>query len=164
MVKARSRISPSPNRPNCLDYYSATPSWLVSLSLVLITLLILSILYQLIYPTRVLDTFDAFESFGQPQTSDLTYVYMEGCGHCQRFDPTWREFTNTYKQALQSAGIKVHRLRNDDTEAKGLANHGFPTVVLISRGGDFADTTFDGQRTVQGLAAFVSKTIPSFDS
>lgn len=131
--------------------------WVVSIALILIGLMIIAIVYQLVCPMHVLDVFESFEQ----TTSDLIYVYMDGCAHCQQFDPTWTEFTTTYKRALKDAGVKVKKLRNDDSAAKGLG-HGYPTVVLISRSGDFAQTTFDGQRTVPGLVVFVSSSIPSF--
>lgn len=138
-----------------------TMNWLVVLSLVLIVLLILSILYQLAYPVRVSDTSEAFTHAAR---SELTYVYMDGCGHCREFDPTWREFVKTYRTALSDSGVSVRRIRNDNKDATDLARHGYPTVVLLSSSGDFAQTTFEGQRTVSGLANFVGNTIPSFHS
>lgn len=137
----------------------AATSWVVTISLFLIVLLILAIVYQLLFPVKVLD---AIEKFTQSSSSNLIYVYMDGCGHCQRFDPIWEDFNKTYRNALRQSGVSTEKLRNDDRAATAYSEHGFPNVVLVSRSGDFSQTTFEGQRTVQGLAAFVAGTISTF--
>lgn len=140
-----------------------TSHWLVIVALVLIVVLILAILYQLAYPSKVLDAFETLEAFAQPIGADLTYVYMDGCGYCKKFDPIWVEFTTTYRKELQTAGVNTRKLRNDDSATADYGLHGYPAVLLVSRSGDFAQTTFEGQRTVQGLAGFVSNTYPAFN-
>ena len=90
-----------------------------------------------------------YEAFSNPK--ELIYFYMNGCGHCKTFSPVWDEFVNNYTGTL-----KLNKY--ETKEAGGLIQkygiQGFPTVILIDEQGNKKE--FEGDRTVQGLEAFVS--------
>lgn len=94
---------------------------------------------------------------GQAQ---LLYVYMDGCGHCKRFDPVWSAFTDRYSSALEDAGVSTRRINSADGAAKGLGLTGYPSIVLISQTGAFAPRLFEAQRTPANLASFVQDSFP----
>lgn len=127
--------------------------------MLVIALTVLALLCQTI--RRASSTVDPFS---QQKQADLMYVYMEGCGHCKKFDPTWTAFTKQYKSALKEAGVTVRKLHNGDEAAKGLGLDGFPSVLLISTSGDFPKQIFSGERTVPGLVAFVQTSVPLFSA
>ena len=90
-----------------------------------------------------------YEAFSNPK--ELIYFYMNGCGHCKTFSPVWDEFVNNYTGTL-----KLNKY--ETKEAGGLIQkygiQGFPTVILIDEQGNKKE--FEGDRTVQGLEAFVN--------
>lgn len=132
------------------------PRWLVVAATLLAGYLVLALVARAVVGGRA----RLADGFTQV-TVDVIYVYMEGCGHCKQFDPTWKAFTERYGAALAAAGVSARKMRNDDPDAKSLGVGGYPTVLLVYKTG--ADTTpFDGPRTVDGLAAFVNSNVPAF--
>lgn len=91
--------------------------------------------------------------------TQLFYVHMAGCGHCQRFDPVWTEFESRYRTALRDVGVAAHRIRNDDAAAKRLGVTGFPSILLVTP--TEAPRVFDGKRTVAHIASFVRESFPA---
>tara|TARA_B100000902_G_C26757687_1_gene644046 strand:- start:116 stop:526 length:411 start_codon:yes stop_codon:yes gene_type:complete len=90
-----------------------------------------------------------FEEFSNPK--ELIYFYMDGCGHCKTFTPTWDEFTNSYKGNLKLN--KYERKQAGDMIDK-FQIQGFPTILLIDEQGNKKE--FNGDRTVKGLEQFVN--------
>lgn len=83
----------------------------------------------------------------------LVYLYMEGCGHCERFSPTWQKFENEYGAEYSKRGIKLVSYEASSTEAKNYDVRGFPTVMLYK--GSSMVSTFEDSRTIPSLRAFV---------
>ena len=87
------------------------------------------------------------EGFGTP--SKMIYFYMDGCGHCVKFAPTWEKFVKEYQ-----GDIKLEKYDRADAGDKitlyGVS--GFPTIILVDKNGKHKD--FDGDRTVAGLTKF----------
>ena len=103
-----------------------------------------------VYNTMLFSYFSAFnlEGFGQPK--ELVYFYMNGCGHCKKFTPTWDQFSQGYNGDLNIR--KVERADAGD-ELDKYQIKGFPTVLLLD--GNGGKKEFDGERTIQGLESFL---------
>lgn len=95
---------------------------------------------------------------GQAQ---LLYVYMDGCGHCKKFDPVWSAFTDRYRSALADVGVSTRRINSDDGAAKGLGLTGYPSIILVSQTRAFAPRLFEAPRTPANLASFVQDSFPA---
>ena len=103
-----------------------------------------------VYKTFLYSYFSAFnlEGFGQPK--ELVYFYMNGCGHCKKFTPTWDQFASGY-----NGNLKVRKVERNDagSELDTYQVKGFPTVLLLD--GNGGKKEFQGDRTIQGLEAFI---------
>ena len=87
------------------------------------------------------------EGFSSGDT--LTYFYMTGCPHCDKFSPIWDAFAG--KAKVKTAKVEAGEM----TPAhKSLGVQGFPTVLLLDGTGK-KKGTFNGERTVAGLNAFI---------
>ena len=96
-------------------------------------------------------TFSYLENFGN--VTRVEYFYMNGCGHCEKFTPTWDRFTNQYK-----GSVKLNKTEQSQAGADTLKKYGvegFPTVVKIDESGNYE--TFTGERTVEGLKKFINQ-------
>lgn len=94
------------------------------------------------------------EATDKPYT--LIFFYMERCGHCKEFRPTWQQFTELVKSG-KAATKKVclaEMSSEQDAIVRAYNITGFPTVLLVNntRG---TSKTFNGPRTVEGLNTFV---------
>ena len=78
----------------------------------------------------------------------LTYYYMDGCGHCNKFNPIWDEFTSEYKGPPK---ITFEKIESKDAPS---SVKGFPTVVLTKSDGSTSE--FNADRTVGELQNFIS--------
>ena len=115
---------------------------------VLLTFGLLFVL-RFVYKTFLYSYFSAFnlEGFGQPK--ELVYFYMNECGHCKKFSPTWDQFASNYR-----GNLKVRKVERNDagSELDTYQIKGFPTVLLLD--GNGGKKEFQGDRTVQGLELF----------
>lgn len=141
---------------------SSAGRWSSMLALVIVAFLIVSVLCQIVTHRTPYTNRTVPETFAQKVVASLIYVYMDGCGHCKQFDPTWTSFTRKYSDALAQAGVSARKVKGDDAGVKDLGINGFPTVVMLSQTNDFPQKTFDGDRSVSGLASFVHDSFPSF--
>ena len=78
----------------------------------------------------------------------LTYYYMNGCGHCNNFNPIWDEFTNNYQGPPE---ITFEKIESSNAPSNIT---GFPTVVLTKADGSTSE--FNAERTVGELQNFIS--------
>lgn len=86
----------------------------------------------------------------------VVYVYMDGCGWCERFSPVWASFVDEHGPAMLAAGVRAEKLEGDDPRAAAYGVRSFPTV-LFDAGDGKAPAVYDGERTVAGLAAFAAE-------
>ena len=72
---------------------------------------------------------------------------MEGCGWCDKFKPTWDQFTTKYAASLAANKVAVKRVESKDDEAYKYKDDvkGYPTVLFIKPPG--AAVKFGGERT-----------------
>lgn len=86
----------------------------------------------------------------------IIYFHMDGCGHCRRFDPTWKEFKNKHEEELKQKGVKLASYESREPLARELDISGFPSIVFVTSEGEKKDT-FKGPRTVTELVLFGKK-------
>lgn len=138
------------------------PRWLLVAAGLLVGYLLLVLIMGMVNRARVNRLRP--DSFTQP-TFDLIYVYMERCGHCKQFDPTWTQFQKQNEVALAAAGVTANKLKNDDPRAKALGVGGYPSVLLVSTSVSDQGSIpipFEGPRTVDGLVTFLRANVPAF--
>ena len=81
-------------------------------------------------------------------SNKLTYYYMNGCGHCNNFNPIWDKFTNDYNGPPD---ITFEKIESKDAPS---TIKGFPTIVLTKSDGSTSE--FNADRTVGELQNFIS--------
>jgi thiol-disulfide isomerase/thioredoxin len=106
-------------------------------------------LLRMIYNTFLYSYFGAFNLEGFGNAKEMCYFYMDGCGHCKKFNPTWDQFVSSYNGNLKLR--KVER-SNAESEIKKYEINGFPSILLLDGNGNKKE--FTGERTVQNLEAF----------
>jgi hypothetical protein len=90
-------------------------------------------------------------------SATLVFLYMNGCGWCEKFKPEWDRFSSTYGPSLAANGVALVSYERSDAGAKQYDNYvqGYPTVLLAKSDGNV--TVFQGDRTPQGLAEFLKQ-------
>jgi len=94
----------------------------------------------------------SFDSIVMDDSKDvLVEFYAPWCGHCKSLAPKYDELATKFADHPNVVIAKVDATEND-TPAK---INGFPTIIYYPAGGKAAPITFDGDRTVEALEAFV---------
>lgn len=91
------------------------------------------------------------ENFENDNSKKLLYFYMDGCGHCKNFTPTWDEFSNS-----NTSNITTHKIERSNAQDKleTYNINGFPTILLLDEN-NVKIKEFSGERTIEGLQSFV---------
>ncbi len=76
----------------------------------------------------------------------VKYFHMDGCPHCNDFEPTWSEFQNSDTGDVCKQKVERGQMSESD---QSLGVQGFPTVVLLDENGNKAGELQD--RTLEGL-------------
>lgn len=84
----------------------------------------------------------------------LYYVYMDGCGWCNKFKPTWSAFVEKKSDELRSRSIAVKAIEIGN-ERPPFEVDGFPTVAMYDVQTKRV-VVFEDKRTVAALENFVS--------
>jgi len=92
------------------------------------------------------------ERFEESTTPKLVFLYMNGCSWCEKFAPEWTKMENKYANVLS-----LHKIERNDPDAKKYSEHvaGYPTLLLEKKDGKIVK--FAGQRTVEGIEAFLKE-------
>lgn len=157
------RRSASANSGKKCKPLASAPSWLVVCAIVLLALLAIVLVYRwyvtIAAPAVVAGTAgvagvpgrDTF--FSQPP-AQLVFLYMDGCGWCEKFKPHWDAFVSEYGASLSAAGVTTGSYERKDPKAAAFGQvDGYPTVLLAVQGKP--PIKFQGDRTPDGLIAFV---------
>mmetsp|Transcript_88068 Transcript_88068/g.247572 ORF Transcript_88068/g.247572 Transcript_88068/m.247572 type:complete len:619 (+) Transcript_88068:89-1945(+) len=73
-----------------------------------------------------------FASVAHDATKDvLVDMYAPWCGHCRKFEPSYKELAHTLKHVRSLKIAKIDATRN---EIEGMHISGFPTIVLFAAG------------------------------
>jgi hypothetical protein len=93
------------------------------------------------------------EHFDQ-KDSRLYFFFMDGCGWCERFMPTWEELNSKH---VNTQGLTLRKVSRSDKLATQYADHvsGYPTLLLVKP--DDTVVKFTGDRTVSAIEDFLSK-------
>ena len=94
------------------------------------------------HPTMTGAMIDRFED-----TTEIVYIYSDGCGWCDRFNPVWQDFADRY-----SGPVTVRKVEAKSDDAKTYIVSGYPTVLLMQNGAQKA--VFSDDRTVENLMKF----------
>ena len=143
-------MSASKSKSSCSA--SAAPKWLVWSAVAFVA--ILSLVLAWTFVRRWMKPGMANEAFSDPKHSDkVIFLFMNGCGWCTKFEPTWEEFS---KDAAPKLGVETFKFERSEEGAKEYMKHveGFPTILFVN-GATGKVSVFDGERTVEGLTAFV---------
>jgi thiol-disulfide isomerase/thioredoxin len=91
------------------------------------------------------------EHFGE-SSPKLVFLYMNGCSWCDKFAPEWTKLENKYANV-----ISLKKIERSDPDAKNYSEHvaGYPTILLEKSDGKIVK--FSGQRTVEGIDAFLKE-------
>jgi hypothetical protein len=132
----------------------AAPSWMVYVAFALVATLALALAYQFMVRPALSARTERF----QGAERKLVYVYMNGCGWCQRFTPVWDSFAAKHGSV---PGLRLLKVESSDPEAGAYRVEGYPTVLLDM--GDGRHVLFGGERTEKGLLAFLADNGVSVD-
>lgn len=144
---AAKRIAATRNAATCKPL-AAAPMWLVLAAVALIAILASVLIYALSGGGKR-DTF-----FASPPPAKIVFLYMDGCGWCEKFKPQWSEFAAS--PALRATGVVAVSYERKDPAASAFgAVEGYPTVLLVAEGKP--PVKFQGDRTPEGLFAFLAE-------
>jgi thiol-disulfide isomerase/thioredoxin len=118
-------------------------------------LLLLSI--TLVYQYLIVPRTAAAEGFETQTQKSLVFLYMNGCGWCEKFKPEWDQFSATYGASLAAKGVAVVSYERSDPKSSEYNDYvqGYPTVLLVSSSSDVI--VFKGERTSKGLVEFLKE-------
>ena len=85
-------------------------------------------------------------------SAEMVYIYSTKCGWCDRFNPTWADFTEKYK-----GPIKLVKIESQEPAAKNYAVTGYPTVMIVKDG--VQQAVFKDERTVEKLIEFANVSV-----
>ncbi len=91
------------------------------------------------------------------------YCYMNGCGWCDKFKPTWEELKETKKKIDGCSSVKYKeyerdQISNPNTSANKFDDlvEGYPTI-LVKINDDVHK--YEGNRTIEDILKFVANKI-----
>ena len=92
------------------------------------------------------------DSMLSDNSKKLVYFYMTGCGHCNRFTPTWDQFCSA-----NSSSIKTYKFEQAQVQEQisSYSISGFPTILLLDENNAKIDE-YSGERSVEALTSYVN--------
>lgn len=92
-----------------------------------------------------------------PSKPRIEYYYMETCGFCNKFLPTWKAFkTEISNRKLNIDAVEYDLNTNGADNSKKYGISGAPTILLFVNEQKYE---FTSERTVQDLISFVESKI-----
>lgn len=92
------------------------------------------------------------DSMNKDNSKKLVYFYMNGCGHCKNFTPTWDEFCSANSSSIKTYKFEQAQVREKITEYN---ISGFPTILLLDENNAKIDE-YSGERSVEALTSYVN--------
>ena len=144
---------------------SSAPRWMVYIAFGLLTVLALAIVYKTVLAPPRRSPYESFQDAAasaapaaKKADSKIVFMYMTGCGWCEKMRPHWDSFKTTNADRLRALGVTAAAYERSDPAAAALKEHvdGYPTVLFVASDGKTV-TKFEGERTPEGLLAFVEK-------
>ena len=92
------------------------------------------------------------DSMNKDNSKKLVYFYMNGCGHCKNFTPTWDKFCSA-----NSSSIKTYKFEQSQVQEQisSYSISGFPTILLLDENNAKIDE-YSGERSVEALTSYVN--------
>ena len=92
------------------------------------------------------------DSMNKDNSKKLVYFYMNGCGHCKNFTPTWDKFCSA-----NSSSIKTYKFEQAQVQEQisSYSISGFPTILLLDENNAKIDE-YSGERSVEALTSYVN--------
>lgn len=104
---------------------------------------------------------EEFEGYEDSEKSEqpysLTYVHMDGCSYCRKFDPVWKKLRKEHETHFKKMGVRMEDHESKSEKAQDLDVDSYPTVMLLKSGNKVA--TFNDERTVPNLVKFVKSNV-----
>lgn len=88
------------------------------------------------------------DNINKPQ---LTYYYMEQCGHCQKFSTEWDLF---YDNNNNNSNFNCNKIEAQEKDPS-IAIKGYPTIILYKPDG--TEIEFKEERTAKKLESFLKE-------
>jgi len=82
----------------------------------------------------------------------LVNIYAPWCGHCHKFEPTYRSLAKKLQHVESLKIVKIDGTRN---EIPNLHVSAYPTVLLYPRGNHKAYVPYRGNRSIQDMTDFL---------
>lgn len=104
------------------------------------------------------ENFDLFnsgasvDSLNKDKSTKLVYFYMDGCGHCKNFTPTWDKFCSANSSTIKTYKFEQSKVREKITEYN---ISGFPTILLLDENNAKIDE-YNGERSIEALTSYVN--------
>ena len=86
------------------------------------------------------------------QLNKLMYFYMDGCGWCDKFSPTWKTLIKKNNKNKKVTMVKING-PNNLIMIKKYKVKTFPTIILLK---DNKHYTYDGDRSLNDLLKFIN--------
>jgi protein disulfide-isomerase-like protein len=86
---------------------------------------------------------------GNSQKHKFVLYYAPWCGHCQKFKPIWDQFAEQINSSDKN--ISVSKVNCEENKCENIS--GYPTVIMHKSDG--TSETYTGERTQEGLMAFI---------
>lgn len=120
---------------------------IINMVLIVVFLLIAIVVLYYINGTKLLETFYS-------KKYAIEYYYMEGCGHCVRFNESgvWEDLKNTYENKIE---FKKYNNRDAIDKINKYGITGFPTIIITENGNKKEE--YNGNRGKADLEIFIKK-------
>ena len=137
---------------------SSAPRWMLIAAFAILALLAATLVYQYMVASALSRSSERFaDASGAPYT--LVYLYMDGCGWCERFKDQWTEIETNRSAELAKMGVATAKFERAQSGAKAYASavQGYPTILLAKPDG--TTVKFQGERTADEVVAFVRSNV-----
>lgn len=88
------------------------------------------------------------------KTDVLVDFYAPWCGHCRKFEPTYKMLAKKLKHAKTLKIMKLDATRN---EVEGLSIMGFPTIILFPAGKGKGEIAYQGSRQPDDMVRWLQE-------
>lgn len=128
----------------------------INLIYLAVGLVLLYVIFYYVLPSKRLfkENFENanVDSMNKDNSKKLVYFYMNGCGHCKNFTPTWDEFCSA-----NSSSIKTYKFEQAQVKEQisSYSISGFPTILLLDENNAKIDE-YSGERSVEALTSYVN--------
>ena len=147
----------------CAAASMRAPAWMLIAAFSILAVLALVLAFRYAYASKQQTqkqhkegySSDSVHKQKKQKQKQLVFLYMDGCGWCERFKPQWDAFSATYGAPLSERGLELLAVERKDPRAAAFGQvDGYPTVLLVTPSSG-ESVKFAGDRTPEGLVAFL---------